>query len=189
VPNITTSDLKVVNIVGSGDLDVEIDLTVLIEDLTAFSLTYTPDQFPGLQIEFESSMPMCSLFSSGKYTIVGAKSQDKLYTAQERLIKELTELDILATNFFDEDFDVRNIVCTYDIGTELDLSRVSVKLGLENVEYEPEQSPFIVYKPEGQGATITIPANGRVMITGVANKEDALTAVHHFLDELDVNDE
>lgn len=108
--DVTTYELEVVNIVGSGDLRVEIDLTVLLEDLTAASLSYTPEQFPGLQARFEDDMPMCNIFSSGKYTIVGAKSRDKLYSAQTRLIQELASLDILSSEFHDELFDIRNIV-------------------------------------------------------------------------------
>lgn len=185
--NITSDDLKVVNIVGSGDLGVEIDLTTLVEDLAAVSFSYTPEQFPGIRIKFEEDFPTCNLFSSGKYTILGAKSQNKLYAAQSRLVDELAELNILANGFCDEDFDVRNIVCTYDIGKEIDLRTVSVNLGLENVEYEPEQSPFIVYKPVGEGATITIPANGRIMITGILDKNTALTGVRRLLDELCIN--
>lgn len=184
---ITTDEIEVVNIVGSGDLGVELDLTTLVEDLTAVFLSYTPEQFPGIQIEFEEGLPTCNVFSSGKYTIVGAKSQNKLYAAQGRLIEELSELGILDTDFFDEDFDIRNIVCTYDIEKELELSTVSIKLGLENVEYEPEQSPFIVYKPEGEGVTITIPANGRIMITGIIHKDTAVTAVRQLLYELGIN--
>lgn len=187
--DVTEDDLKVVNIVGSGDLGVEIDLTTLLEDLTATSVSYTPEQFPGLQVRFEDEMPICNIFSSGKYTIVGAKSHNMLYYAQTHLIEELVCLNILSPDFSDKEFDVRNIVCTFDIGMELDLDTVSVELGLENVEYEPEQSPFVVYKPEGEGATITIPTSGRAMITGVTDKRNALTAVRHLLDELfDDND-
>lgn len=187
--DVTTDELEVVNIVGSGDLGVEIDLTALQEDLTAASLSYTPEQFPGLQVRFEDDMSMCNIFTSGKYTIVGARSQNKLYSAQARLIEELSNLDILSSEFYDEVFDIRNIVCTYDIGKQLDLDTVSLKLGLENVEYEPEQSPFVVYRPEREGVTITLPANGRIMITGVTHKKNALTAVRQLLGKLMVNND
>ena len=185
--NIDWDELKLVNIVGSGDLGVEIDLTHLVSDLTVTSSSYTPEQFPGLQIKFEEDLPLCNLFNSGKYTVVGAKSCDKLFAAQNRLIKELGKLDIVPDDFTDDGFDVRNIVCTYNLKVELDLDSVTLKLGLENVEYEPEQSPFVVYKPESEGVTITIPANGRIMVTGITDKEEALTAVSQLSEKLGVN--
>lgn len=184
--NIDSDDLKVVNIVGSGDLGVEIDLTQLVSDIAATSSTYTPEQFPGLQIKFEEDLPLCNLFTSGKYTVVGAKSCEKLLTTQNRLITELGNLDILPDDFTDDEFGVRNIVCTYDLKVELDLNSVTLELGLENVEYEPEQSPFIIYKPESEGMTITIPANGRIMITGTTYKKDALTAVRQLSEKIGV---
>ena len=174
-------NLKLVNVVGSGNLDVEIDITALYDDLSANSLYYNPEQFPGLQIQFNSEMPTCNLFTSGKYTIVGAKSYEKLYKTQTRLIKELANFDILSPNHKDNRFDIRNIVCTYKTDKELDLNRVSIELGLENVEYEPEQSPFVVYKPKGSGATLTIPASGSIMITGIIEEKEAEDVVRQLL--------
>ena len=187
--DVSVDELEIVNIVSSGDLGVEIDLTNLLDDLTATYSSYTPEQFPGLQIRFESEMPVCNLFSSGKYTIVGAKSHDELHSAQTRLIEELADLGVLDPDFSDEEFGVRNIVCTFDINEDLNLNAISLKLGLENVEYEPEQSPFVVYKPEGEGVTLTIPSSGRIMITGLTHKEDALIAVRQLLDKLSTDND
>ena len=41
---------------------------------------------------------------------------------------------------------VTNIVCSYDIGKYINLNKVVVTLNLENIEYEPEQFPGLVYR-------------------------------------------
>jgi len=41
---------------------------------------------------------------------------------------------------------VQNMVATADLGGELNLDEVAVAFGLENVEYEPEQFPGLVYR-------------------------------------------
>jgi TATA-box binding protein (TBP) (component of TFIID and TFIIIB) len=41
---------------------------------------------------------------------------------------------------------IQNIVATSDLEGELNLSEVAMVLGLENVEYEPEQFPGLVYR-------------------------------------------
>jgi TATA binding protein of transcription factor TFIID len=46
------------------------------------------------------------------------------------------------------DIIVQNIVAVYDLEASLNLTDIAMSLGLENVEYEPEQFPGLVYRVE-----------------------------------------
>lgn len=79
------------------------------------------------------------------------------------------------------EFQITNIVFVSDLGTDIKLNELAITLGLENVEYEPEQFPGLVYRLN-QGV-ILIFSSGRLVLTGFINIEDAKQA----FDTLSVN--
>jgi transcription initiation factor TFIID TATA-box-binding protein len=176
--------VDIVNVVASGHIGREFDLAALQTDLNVYEKIYEPERFPGLQLRFKDEGAVLILYSTGAYSIMGAKSQEnleKIYDALARSVGEIG-IDIAAAGKRPE---VRNIICKADLGRELDLSPLTVGLGLENVEYEPEQSPFLYYWPEVIDCLITIPSNGEVMITGVEMEEQAEQAFTHLQSQID----
>lgn len=72
----------------------------------------------------------------------------------------------------DDWYDIQNIVCTAELNRSLNLSALAVGLGLEVTEYEPEQFPGLIYRPENTSCVVLLFATGRVVITGSANFEE-----------------
>lgn len=64
------------------------------------------------------------------------------------------------------DFDHVTSVFVGDLGQPVDLSAVSILLGLESTEYEPEQFPGLIYRPQESPFVLLIFASGKVVITG-----------------------
>jgi transcription initiation factor TFIID TATA-box-binding protein len=54
----------------------------------------------------------------------------------------------------DEWFSIQNYVCTGEIGTAQNLNALAIGLGLENTEYEPEQFPGLIYRPESHDCVV-----------------------------------
>nr|AWM95337.1 putative transcription factor [uncultured microorganism] len=48
----------------------------------------------------------------------------------------------------------------------MNLNALAIGLGLEQVEYEPEQFPGLIYRPESAEGVVLLFSNGRVVITG-----------------------
>lgn len=181
--------MNIVNIVASGDLGVELDLHAIYEDLNIGNVQYEPEQFPGLQLRFTQEGPVVILFSSGSYTIVGVKTEEQVSKLYKRLNNVLQELEI---NYDVERGwpEIQNLICKGELSREIDLDSLVVALGLENIEYEPEQSPFVYYWPEEADCLITIPTNGQCIVTGVRTLEEAEEAFSNFqnlVDRLFVN--
>ncbi|SIS18344.1 TATA-box-binding protein [Natronorubrum thiooxidans] len=176
--------MEIVNIVASGDLGVELDLTPLYTDITAENVQYDPEQFPGLQVRFSQEGPVIMLFSSGSYTIVGADTQDQVQSLYDRLNESLNKLGI-EYEFEEGKPEIQNLICKGDLGREIDLDALVIALGLENVEYEPEQSPFVYYWPDGFDCLITIPTNGQCIVTGVKSIKEANRAFTSFREEVE----
>lgn len=178
--------VNVVNIVASGDFGRELDLLRVTQDIEPHVQTaqYEPETFPGIQIRFEEGGPVVVLYSTGSYTILGAKSRDQLESAYKNTVSAFTKLGIKIDDM-DSRPIVRNLVCKEDMGKEVDLNALIVALGYENIEYEPEQSPFVYYWPEELDCLITIPTNGKIAVTGIADIEEAEEAVRHLQAKFD----
>lgn len=173
------SELDVVNIVGSGDLGREFDLGPLSTAINAFESQYEPETFPGLLVRFEEDGPVIIVFASGSYTLMGVTTSVEMQDLFGRFLHELSELG-MDIRHEDTQPVVQNLICKGDLNREVDLDPLTVELGLENVEYEPEQSPFLYYWPLEFDCLITIPTNGEVIITGVQDVETAEEAFNHL---------
>ena len=86
----------------------------------------------------------------------------------------------------DRDFKIVivNIVATASLKGELNLSEVAVGLGLENVEYEPEQFPGLVYRMDEPRVVILIFSTGKIVCTGGKKVEDIPKAVEQLSERL-----
>lgn len=172
--------ITIENVVGSTAIDQELDLQVLSEDLEEVS--YDPDIFPGLV--YRSVDPKASglLFRSGKMVFTGGRSVDELEQAAGQTFEALSELGLKVPET--PELTIQNIVTSGDLGTPLNLSAIAVGLGLENIEYEPEQFPGLVYRLPDVGVVALLFGSGKVVITGGAQPEDAETAIQTIHSEL-----
>jgi transcription initiation factor TFIID TATA-box-binding protein len=64
------------------------------------------------------------------------------------------------------------MVCSYTLGKFININRLSVTLNLENIEYEPEQFPGLVYRIRDPKIVVLIFSSGKIILTGGRNMED-----------------
>lgn len=83
------------NIVASANLGVEVDLEKAAELLE--NSMYEPEQFPGLIYRMTDPNVVLLIFSSGKMVITGAKSEENVKKAVEKIYKTLQELGCVRT--------------------------------------------------------------------------------------------
>jgi transcription initiation factor TFIID TATA-box-binding protein len=149
---------KLVNAVGGGDLQQELNLQSLYEEISADEIRYDPEYWPGLYIRFKDDSPAIMVFRTGKYNIAGADSVGSLNSANQAFLSVIRELGLKVS---DPDFEIRNLVFLEKYGKELNLDPIAVKLGLENTEYEPEQFPGLLYRSKDFLGTFLAVLNAR----------------------------
>jgi transcription initiation factor TFIID TATA-box-binding protein len=176
--------VEVVNVVASGTMGQELDLSALASDLDATEVTYHPEQFNGLQVRYEKNGPVIILYMTGSYNIMGARSESEVNEAFEELANSFAEIGV-KLDIEKCSPEISNIISKGYIDQTLDLETLVFVLGVNQTEYEPEQSPFIYYWPPGFGCLITIPANGEVIITGVDQIKDAEKAFEHLCEQIE----
>jgi transcription initiation factor TFIID TATA-box-binding protein len=64
------------------------------------------------------------------------------------------------------------MVCSYNLGKYININKLSVTLNLENIEYEPEQFPGLVYRIKDPKIVVLIFSSGKLILTGGRNLED-----------------
>jgi len=172
--------IEVENVVASSAIGQELDLETLANDLGATS--YNKENFPGLVYRLEDPKAAALIFRSGKIVCTGAKSIDNVYTALGRVFDEFRELGITVES--DPEIVIQNIVSSADLGQPLNLNAIAIGLGLENIEYEPEQFPGLVYRPESPSVVVLLFGSGKLVITGGKELDDAEHALQVVEDQL-----
>ncbi|MEM2816806.1 MAG: TATA-box-binding protein, partial [Candidatus Bathyarchaeia archaeon] len=90
---ISKPELKIQNIVASASLGGTIDL-----EKAAYSLgktMYEPEQFPGLIYRMDDPKVVILLFASGKLVCTGAKKEQDVYDAVNKLHRMLEEKNLI----------------------------------------------------------------------------------------------
>jgi len=67
----------------------------------------------------------------------------------------------------------------------VNLNALAIGLGLEVVEYEPEQFPGLIYRPADFPAVLLVFANGKVLIIGAADVETAEETFHYLWTQIE----
>ena len=163
--------VEIVNIVSSGSLGLEIDLESLSKEIGSIA-DYNPEKYPGMYLRFGEHIPLITIYRTGKYIITGADSKDESYAVRERFLDLLSDIGVMERP--DDDwFSIQNYVCTAKFEQSLDLHTLTIGLGLEQTEYEPEQFPGLIYRPNSDLGVVLIFASGGVVITGCRSIRDA----------------
>ena len=175
-------DLKVVNTVGSGDLGIEIDLNQLTFAID--EVEFDPNKYPGAYVRLRGVEPLITVYRTGKYIITGSKSEEEAYRCRKRFLKLFSDRGVLDTPG-DKWFSMQNYVCTGELDQVQNLKALAIGLGLEYTEYEPEQFPGLVFRPDDHPVVILIFASGKVVVTGAKDIDAAEEAFQSLKEDLD----
>ena len=173
-------EVKVENIVASTTFAEKLDLDVIAQSLE--EAEYEPEQFPGLVYRLSDPKTATLLFRSGKANCTGAKTVEDVRKTVDIIADKLKKLGIEV--YKDLKIIVQNIVATADLGGELNLTETAQGLGLENVEYEPEQFPGLVYHIKEPKVAMLLFSSGKIVCTGARSPEDVSKAVEKLSKEL-----
>ncbi|WNY24284.1 hypothetical protein MmiHf6_16140 [Methanimicrococcus hongohii] len=175
------SNLKIENVVASAKLAEEFDLDFIVEKFQGAE--YNKKKFPGLVYRVSDPKAAFLIFTSGKIVCTGAKNVADIYTVIGNLAAQLNEIGIETIE--NPDIVVQNIVASADLKAVLNLTAIAVGFGLENVEYEPEQFPGLVYRVRDPKVVILVFSSGKLVITGGKTPEDCAQGVEVIRELLD----
>ncbi len=173
--------IKIENVVASTQIGENIDLNKIAREIP--DADYKPKQFPGLVLRTKEPKAAALIFRSGKVVCTGSKSVEDARRAVKQIVKIVGSLGIPVID--EPEVKVQNIVASADLGTDLNLNAIAIGLGLENVEYEPEQFPGLVYRLKDPRVVVLIFGSGKMVVTGGKTPDDAGKAVERIAEELE----
>lgn len=174
------TEITIVNMVGIAKLGDNFDLSTISMSLE--NAEYEPEQFPGMVFRLTNPKAAFLIFQSGKTVCTGTKNLEQAREALRLAVKRLDEIGVPV--FPDPVIEIVNIVASADIKSELNLNQVAIALGLENIEYEPEQFPGLVYRLKKPKVVLLLFSTGKIICTGARTKEDIELAIANLKSEL-----
>lgn len=183
IGGVTISTYTIENVVASATLGSELDLQLLAMSLD--KAEYEPEKFPGLIYRTKEPKTALLLFKSGKVVCTGAKNSEQVHQAIGIVSELIREAGIAVAD--GPEIVVQNIVASADLGEDLNLNAIAITFGLEQVEYEPEQFPGLVYRMTDPKVVILIFGSGRLVCTGGKTPHDIEVAVAKITEELRSN--
>jgi transcription initiation factor TFIID TATA-box-binding protein len=175
------ASLKIENIVASGVIADAINLEEVSQKIENCELN--TKRFPGAVFRIENPKMASLIFSSGKIVLTGLRNREDLQKGLNIVVQALKEAGM--DTYEVPQVNITNIVCSYDIGKYINLNKVVMTLNLENIEYEPEQFPGLVYRLEEPKIVALLFSSGKIILTGGKNMEDIRRGLDVLEDRLE----
>jgi len=184
-PIIDPEDLgiNIVNVVASASLDQKINL---IDIMKVFrNVEYRPKQFPGLVFRLKRPKTATLIFGSGKMVCTGSKSEKEARSAVNKVVRELKNNGIVILG--KPKIVIQNMVASANVHGKIDLETAADVL--DNVMYEPEQFPGLIYRMSDPKTVLLLFASGKLVCTGAKSEEmvyESVTKVYEVLKDYDL---
>jgi transcription initiation factor TFIID TATA-box-binding protein len=175
--------ISIENVVASASIDQKIDLLSIMKVFS--NVEYRPKQFPGLVFRLKRPKTATLIFGSGKMVCTGAKSEKMAISAVKKVVHELNSKGIVIQG--KPQIVIQNIVASANLRGKIDLETAADIM--ENVMYEPEQFPGLIYRMSNPKVVMLLFASGKLVCTG-AKYEDmvriAVEKLHAILEDYDL---
>ena len=176
-----TRDLEIViqNVVASATLNQKFNLLDIVK--TFRNVEYNPKRFPGLVFRLKRPKTATLIFRTGKMVCTGAKSEKLAKSAVRRVVRELKNNDIIVLG--KPVITIQNIVASANLHGRIDLETAADIM--ENVMYEPEQFPGLIYRMENPKTVLLLFTSGKIVCTGGKSEKMVHESVHKLYELLD----
>jgi len=164
-------DVEIQNVVAVASLGQKMDLIAIMKIFR--NVEYRPKRFPGLVFRLKKPKTTTLIFSTGKMVCTGAKSEKIAKSAVKKVVRELKKEGFIIRGR--PKIEIVNIVGTADIGGMVDIEVMADIL--DNIMYEPEQFPGLIYRMYDPRVVILVFRSGKMVLTGSKSEDQVNEAV------------
>lgn len=165
--------MEICNVVATATLKSPLDLERMLKRLPGAEFNKSTRHW--LKYRLSSDNRYIAFYKSGKFIITGSGVFEKF----DDIINQV--VDIIRSTGEDADVvrvDVNNIVCKDRIKLTKSLDAIYSALSSDNIEYEPEQFPAIIYK--NWGVSFLLFSSGSLMVAGAKDVDTATKGIQQF---------
>lgn len=172
--------MEIISTMGSGSLGRELDLDIFVTELEnhfgrSIDANFTSNGM--VTVRLEANGPAYTIYRTGTFQIRGATDEGRLTEATNQFQKVLSEIGVKIPNY---EFNHVTSVFLEDLEQEVNLELLTVTLGIEHTEYEPEQFPGLIYRPPEYETTLLVFASGKIIVGGTTNRHEAISALEQL---------
>jgi transcription initiation factor TFIID TATA-box-binding protein len=182
-PEFFDHEIKIQNVVATGNLNQSLNLNDIQK---AFKTSeYNPKRFPGLVYKLKRPKTSTLLFNSGKMVCTGSKSAKIARSAIRKVVRDLKKNGFIILNR--PKIVIQNIVASGNLHNKIDLEMAADLL--ENVMYEPEQFPGLIYRMSKPKVVLLLFASGKIVCTGGKSEKmvkKSVQKIYSILDEFEL---
>lgn len=167
---------------GELDLDLEKIMNEIGEDeVHEIKLA---DTQPGVQITIDEHSPTVTVYKSGKYNMIGAKSRQQLKVENKKLIDLIKKVYDVDEDVGVNSLNVNNLLVKVGLEKRINLTELN-KNGLpsEDVEYTPEAFPALYYRSNEYDCDFSIFSTGYILSVKAKDMDDCAEDIDRFIDE------
>jgi transcription initiation factor TFIID TATA-box-binding protein len=162
---------RIVNVIASTKLGARIDIASLSTSLG--NVKYEPEVWCGLVWKRTEPKSTIIMFSTGKITSIGTKSEKEAIVAIEEAVREISRLP--RPHYSPP--TIENVVAIADLGSRMDLEFLATML--KGAIYEPDQFPSLIYRI-GRIALLVF-SSGKVVSAGGKSERDARKSIEDLM--------
>jgi transcription initiation factor TFIID TATA-box-binding protein len=173
-------EIKIQNVVASATLNQTFSLIDILKNFK--NTEYRPERFPGLVFRLKRPKTAILIFSTGKMVCTGAKSEKLARSAVLKVVRELKAGGIIVLG--KPVTIIQNMVASANLHDKVDLETAADLL--DNVMYEPEQFPGLIYRMNDPKTVLLIFSSGKIVCTGGKSEKmvhESVNRLYNVLDE------
>jgi transcription initiation factor TFIID TATA-box-binding protein len=179
----TNLEIEIHNVVATANLNQRFNLVDIFKHFK--NAEYRPKQFPGLVFRLKRPKTTTLIFRTGKMVCTGAKSVKTARSAIRKVIRELKKNGIIVLS--KPVITIQNIVASANLQHKIDLEEAADLL--DNVMYEPEQFPGLIYRLKEPKTVMLVFASGKIVCTGGTSAkmiDKAINTLYETCDDYDL---
>jgi transcription initiation factor TFIID TATA-box-binding protein len=176
-------DINIVNVVASVTLNQKFNLLDIVKNFR--NVEYNRERFPGLVFRLKQPKTATLIFSTGKMVCTGAKSEKMAKRAVNKVVRELKNGGIIILG--KPVIVIQNMVASANLHGSIDLETAADIL--DNVMYEPEQFPGLIYRMQEPKTVLLLFASGKLVCTGAKSEEmvhESVGNIYQVLQDYDL---
>ena len=172
--------IKIENIIASAQISELFDIKLLSEKIADSG--YNPSEFDGLSIKYNNEKIAMIVLGTGKVVCTGAKEITDAIDKIKKVTSQIKKIGFKIKK--DYKVKIENIIVSADLKKELDLASLATRLILQDVDYQPEVFPGLIYKMDDLHTILIIFNSGKIVCTDTKSIDDATNSIKKMEEKL-----
>ena len=172
--------IQIENIIAYAQISKLFDIKLLSEKIA--DSIYNPSEFDGLSIKYDNEKIAVIVLGTGKVVCTGAKEITDAIDKIKKVTSQIKKIGFKIKK--DYKVKIENIIVSTDLKKELNLASLATKLFPQEVDYQPEVFPGLVYKMDDLQTILIIFNSGKIVCTGAKSIDDATNSIKKMEEKL-----